>query len=293
LTTAIKVPNAIELPVSDSKKLYGIDPTVIAFDDMTSDYAWYRLSVRHDAFLQGRDFKDRDLFIKYYLLSLGLLEYPVILIGGEPGSGKSLFMAWYTYQLHRLFGKRATLDWVPPEPKRYGNYFNLFDEDFQHKIIDEFNRLSRIEKETGREVPQEELERFIIYNTAFGLDECDSYAHRQMQTNLTKLLAMISRRRRHTATCISMVLIDINEFAPVILKQATHKVNCIWEGHYENMCSILIQDDRKGGSGRAKWLWLRPTDWTHIWRSHNIPPMTHEVDIHYGNKPKKKEEARN
>lgn len=284
----IEMPNAVVLPSADSKKLYGIEPTVITYADMTNDYAWYKLSMKHDPFLEGKDFADRNLFTKYFLLSLGLLEYPVILIGGEPGGGKSLFMAWLTRQMVKYFGKRATLDWTPPNPDLFPGYFNFFDEDFQEKIIEGFNNLARLEKTTGKEAPQEELENFIIYNTVFGLDECDSF-DRQTQNNLTQLTARIARRRRHTFTCMAMVLIDIERFAKVILKQATHKVNCIYEGHYQDTCSILIQDTRKGGTGRAKWLWLKPKDHLDIWRSHNIPAITREVDIHFGNKPKKKE----
>jgi hypothetical protein len=288
--TMVSIPNAIILPRDNSKKLYGIEPTIITRSDVTSNNAWFKLAIQHSAALGERDFKDKDTYRKYFLLSLGLLEFPVIFVGGEPESGKSLFMAWYTYQVTKLFNKTATLDWSPPEPKYYGKFNNFFDKDFQEKIIDEFNRLANMEKETGQEVPQYELEKLVLYNTVFGLDECDSYAHKQTQTNLTKLLGMIMRRRRHTFTCISMVLIDINEFAPVLLKQCTHKVTCYWEGHFPGTCSILIEDARRGGSGTAKWLWLRPENWLHLWRSHNIPAMTHEFDIHFGNKPKKKKE---
>ncbi len=283
----ISLDTPVILPDTNSKKLLGIEPTVITWEDMTSDYAWYKLAVRHDAYLNGGDFKDRDLFYKYWLLSLGLLEYPVILIGGEPGGGKSLFMAWLTRQLVKHFGKRATLDWTPPNPELFPNYFSLYDEDFQEKIIDEFNRLARIEKETGHDAPQNELEKLVLYNTVFGLDECDAF-DKQTQNNLTQLLARIARRRRHTFTCLAMVLIDIERFASVILKQATHKVNCVKEGHYQDTCSILVQDVRRGGTGRAKWLWLRPEDHLDIWNSHNIPAITREVDIHFGNKPKPK-----
>lgn len=289
---AIEIPEAVILPHGDSKKLLGIEPTIIEYSDMTNDYAWYRLAVKHDAHLGMENFRDKDVYIKYFLLSLGLLEYPVQLIGGNPGGGKSLYEAWYTRQCVRLFKKKATLDWVPPRPELFGDFHNLYDQDFIDEIMDEFDRLSILEKECGGRIPQEELEKLILYNAAFGLEECDSYLHRQMQTNLTRLIAMIGRRRRHTFTSISAVLININEFAPVFLNLATHKVNCIWEGHYRDTCSILIQDVRKGGTGLAKWLWLRPADWEGLWYSHNIPPLTHNIELHFGNTGKVDREKR-
>lgn len=284
------IPRIIEIPCSDSKLLYGFDPLILSREDMTNDYAWYRLAVKHDPWLEERDFKSKDIFTMYFLLSLGLLEFPLQLIGGDPGGGKSLYEAWYTYQVHRLFGKVATLDWTPPEPEHYGKYNLLFDGDFIDKIIEGYNELSTIEKMTGRPAPREKIEQLVTFNSAFGLEECDSYAERGMQTNLTKLLSMVARRRRHTFTSMSMVLIDINRFAPIIYNLHSHKVNCIWEGHFKNTCSIMIQDARKGGTGISKWLWIQPRDWTHLWDSHNIPPLTHDINITFGNKPKKKKE---
>lgn len=284
------IPPFVEIPCSDSKLLYGIDPLILSAEDMTSNYAWYRLAVKHDPMLEAGDFKNYDIYTMYYLLSLGLLEFPVILIGGDPQSGKSLFMAWYTYQVTRLFKKRATLDWQPPEPERYGQFFSLFDEDFTDKIEKGFNEMAEYEKRTSKPVPRHMLENFIIYNTVFGLDECDSYAEKGVQTNLTKLLAMIGRRRRHTHTCMALVLIKTSRFAPMIHDLHTHLVDCIWEGDFKNTCSILIKDDRKNGTGLSKWLWLQPKDWTHLWHSHNIPAITHNVNVKFGNKPKKKTE---
>lgn len=289
----LEIPNAIVLPQANSKQLFGIEPTVLTRADMTSDYAWYKLAIKHSPYLEERDFKDYNTFIKYYLLSLGLMEYSVTLIGGEPGGGKSLFLAWLTLQMAKLFGKRATLDWVPPNPKLFGKYFYLYDEDFTGKIEKGFNELARYEKNTGELANPEMLEQFIIYNSFFSLEECDSYGDRQSQTNLTKMIARINNRRRHTFTCTAMIMIDINRFAPILYKQATHKVNCIWQGHYPETCSVLISDERRGGTGISKWLWLRPKDWTHLWRSHNISALTHETNIKFGNKPKKKEKEVN
>ena len=115
------VADAVILPRDNSKKLLWIEPIVLTREDVTSDYAWYKLAKKNKtnsdrkeaALLSERDFKNHDTYIKYYMLSLGLLEFPVVAVGGEPEAGKSLFMAWLTEKKHRLFGKEACLDWAP------------------------------------------------------------------------------------------------------------------------------------------------------------------------------------
>ena len=300
-SVVIRPLSAVVLPRTNSEKLLGIEPLVLTPDDVTSNYAWWRLAEKYrlrgkiDPYLDRADFVSYDTYIKYYLLTLGLLEFAVIFIGGEPDSGKSMFLAWLTRKMHKYFGKTGLMDWLPPEPKYFGNYRNFLDEDMQEKIIDESNRLHRMELETGKKVPQEELEKFILYKAFLSLDEADGYAHKQMQNNYTKALGQTFRRRRHVYCCIAMVMIDVEEFAPVLLNQVTHKVTCFAPGNlpYPDCCSVLIEDVRKGGSGVRKWLWLNPEECLHLWDSHNIPAMTHEQDIHYGRKPKKKKEEDN
>jgi len=286
--TGFAIPNAVVLPKSNAKKIYGIDPVIITPDDLTSKQAYLQLAISHSPHLEMRDFVEEDLFWKYNFISLGLLDFPVVFIGGEPMAGKSLFLAWLTRKLLMLFGKKPTLDWTPAEPKYFGKYNYLYDESFQEQIINEFNRLHRLEEETKKPIPEEELKKFVLYKSFVSLDEADGYAHRQMQSNLTKVIGMVLRRRRHVFSGVGMVMIDPTEFAPVVLKQVTHTATCYWEGHYPNTTSVLVEDVRKGGRGIAKWIWLNPDDWTHLWNSHNIPAMTHEHDIHYGAKRKSK-----
>jgi hypothetical protein len=333
LVPVTKIPDVVILPDSNSMKLYGIQPTVIAREDMKSAKSWLELVINHNQYLEMTDFKSRDLFDKYWLLSLGLLEFPVQFIGGNRGGGKSLYMAWFTHKTAKLFGKRSTLDWTPPEPEYYRPfnaklriekldsmldkldgyegydvmvnkfqeernqlrskvnmslpaYFSMSDEDYIASISDEFKRLNTMEKETGKSVPFEELEKLVIFNTNFGLDEADAF-DRSNRTNYTKFVAMIGRRARHVYCGMSLVMVDINRFDQLLNGLCTHKVSCIKEGHFPETSSILIEDTRKNGTGVKKWLFLRPKDCLHLWDSHNIPQMIHNVDISFG-KPKKK-----
>ena len=287
--------DVVIIPRSNSKKLLNIEPLVLTREDVTNNRAWYMLAKKNKdnyerkraaSALEERDFKNHDKFIMYYLHSLGLLEFPVVAVGGEPESGKSLFEAWLTYQKHRLFGKTACLDWAPPEPKYFGSYRNFMDDDFQHRIVDEFDILHRLEQVTGQAIPLEVRKKIIVFNTEWGLEEADGYAHKQMQTNTTKVIAMVFRRRRHLFMGITIVMIDPQEFADVVLSQVTHTVTCYYEGHFPETCSMLIEDVRKGGTGLAKWLWLKPKKYLPLWDSHNIPAMTHRSTVSFGKRTK-------
>ena len=63
-----KIPEVVIIPDSNSKKLYGIDPVIITREDMVSITGWYKLAVGHDMFLNEREFKNRDMFTKYWMI---------------------------------------------------------------------------------------------------------------------------------------------------------------------------------------------------------------------------------
>lgn len=289
----IEMPPSITIPSEDALELHGIDPVIVRYEDITSDYAWWRLTWQHATDLEYYDFKDPILFRKYWFISLGLLDYPVILCGGDAGSGKSLFMAWLTWMYVQLFGKKATLDWMPRQADVFGKYNHLYDEDFQDKIIDGYARIREIEKRTGMPAPQEEVEKLVTYKAAMGLDECDSYAVKGSRTNITKLLAMIYRRRRHTYTCSTLVLPDINNFDPLIAQFATHRVDCVWEGNFPGWSSVMIEDIRKNGTHAVRSLDLNPKEWLPLWRSHSVPQLVISHNITFGKKKPKKKDGDN
>lgn len=326
-----KIPEVVVIPDSNSKKLYGIDPVIITREDMCSITGWYKLAVNHDMFLNEKEFKNRDLFSKYWLISMGMTEYPFIIFYGQEGGGKSMGMAVTAHRLIKHFGRKPTLDFTPPEGEYYRPFnpviqravaieelerkgdpeglipiyekeiedirrtppfYNFYDEDFVSRIRDELDRLQRIEKELtarGEQVPQEEFEKLVIYNAVFALDEGDSYGDIQSQTNLIKLIGRIARRRRHTHTTILMAYVDLAD-VPIrlILNRATHRVQCVKNWVYEGYCSYQVQDVRQNGSKETKWMHLKPSECTHLWNSHNLVSISHDVSIHFGNRAKKK-----
>lgn len=279
------------LPEHNAKKLLGIDETVITREDMTSFNAWYRLRNNHDIYLAESDFKDRLLYYKYFLLSAGLLEYPIVLIHGSRGGGKSLFVNWLTYMKVLLFGKRAVMEKPPPKPEMFGKIHYLHDQNFVDEIILSLARLDEIERETGKRPPPEELEKCIIYNAEFSNDEAHMWADKASRTNLTKLMYRLEMVARHLYLGMSFVFVDINRPDMLIKESATHIVSCQQVYHYafrKNVCGYEIRDIRPGGTGAIKRMYLDPSDWLDIWDSHNIPTVVRDIDIYLGGHKKKR-----
>ncbi len=277
----IEVPTELRLPVA------GCDPVIFTPDDMYDDEAWIQLVVNKEKYLEEEDFATREAFIKYFLYTLGLLDYPLALISGDEGGGKSLVMAWLTYAMKLLFGKRCTLDWNPPKPELFGDYFYLYDEDFTEKIQNEVNRLARIPEPT-----KEDLLKLVIFNTVMGLDEADSYGDKASRTSLTKLIGRIITRRRHFHLGIFMVFVDPNTADKrYIYNRKSHIIQCGYQKEYMDTCTYTITSLRPSNP-ISKKLHLRPSDHTDLWNSYNVVSLSHKVYVDLGGnkKPKKEEE---
>jgi hypothetical protein len=133
----ITLPPAISIPIPGCKEF------IIAREDVTNKKAWYKLSVQHNPYIAEDDFVGIDTFYKYFLFSLGLMDFPMALIVGAEGQGKSLGLAWLTHAMVKYFGKSCTLDWTPPKPELFGNYYSFYDEDFTDKIQNDLNELHK------------------------------------------------------------------------------------------------------------------------------------------------------
>lgn len=289
-TNELSIP--LILPRAGSKTLLGIDETIITKEDLTSYIAWYRLIKYHDLNLKASDFKDPNLYIKYFLLSSGLLEYPVVLIHGLRGGGKSLFASWLTYMKVIHFGKRPVMEKPPPNPDLFGDKIHyLHDQDFVDKIIVDLARLDEIERITGKKPSQKDLENCIIYNAEFYNDESHMWADCNSRTNLTKLMYRIIMIARHLHLGMSLIFVDMNRIDKMLREQVTHIVSCQEEYSYvknKTVCGYEIRDIRPGGTGAIKRMQLDPSDWLEIWDSHNIPTVVHDVQIYLGGNKKPK-----
>lgn len=294
MVTTKALPDVAVLPEAKSKLLYGFDPLILTREDMTNFYAWYQLAHDHYQFLEEKDFIDKDNFMRYFLISTGLLEYAVAIVSGAPGAGKSLVMGYLTHKIAKLFNKRVVLDWTPPNPELYGDFHNLYSEEFIDNIQNGFNNLSKLEAELikkGQRLSSNDCHSLAIYNAVLGLDECDQYGDKASRTNLTKLINRILNRRRHTYTSILMVFIDPQSADQrLIYKNRTHEIECGFNyfTDYPDHCAYRIRDIRPNKTGSSKWMILDPAECVDLWDSHNIPSISHDLDVHLGGKRRKK-----
>jgi hypothetical protein len=259
----------------------------------SKEMAWDLIKEGHP-YLPQDSFIDEDKFWKYWLVSLGLLDYSSVVLYGKKGKGKSLGQAWFCYQIARLFGKRVTLDWPPPIGKvdKEGNLLcpiemrqahRLLDEDYCIRIRDELNKLAIYQKKYGTLPPKEELEKLIIYRAVWGFDESQTWADKARRTNLTILVAGVDAIARHLFTSMFFTFVNPNRIDQLFEPFTTHMVQCDKDRDYYNTCTYSIWDKR---TGIAKRLHLKPAEWTHIWDTNYIPQVSHNIYVNLGGKDK-------
>ena len=280
------------LPYPNCKKVLGINETILTRDDMTSFTAWFKLvndGLKAD--LGERDFVDVRHFYKFFMLSLGLLDFPVVLIGGQRGNGKSLIASFLTYCMVHLFQKQATMEKPPPDPTKFGSKINyLHDQDYIDRIILDLARLDKIERETGARPPESELEKCILYKAVMWHDEAHMWGEKIRTYNLTVLMNRLIMIARLLYMAMYFVYVDIERAHPLIAKPATHVIICGKEWFPQlgrGICSFQVTDIRPGGTNNSKFIHLNPVDWLDLWDSFNIPTVVHDIDIYLGGAKKK------
>jgi hypothetical protein len=304
-------PAFLTMPYSGCRARLGIDEIIITPDDMTSYRAYWKLwtqlqkrfCVGPDLYLEQTDFVKASLYFKYFLLSLGLLEYPKALIGGEVGRGKSLIRSVITWWLMKLFGKGACMDAPPPDPELYpGRIHNLYDQDYVNLIVGELARLSKLEKDIAackdREIRiqkrvqlKEQIQKMILFNTTGSYDEAHMWGDCSRTFNLTVLISRIDIIRRHLFMGMFFCYKNPRRANKLIWDGHTHQIECLKDGFPElgpGYCNFQITDVRPGGTGASKWIHLKPAQWEGYWDSENIPTVVHDVDIYLGGKRKTK-----
>ena len=284
----------ITLPKVKQYDIAGCEPLIINRSDVVSKKAWYNLTVNNSPYLGVEDFFDYELYTKYFYVTTGLLDYAMTIIYGDEGGGKSLVMNWLTFEFLRLFGKRCVLGFTPPNPSIWGDYYDFSEEDFRVKIQTEMNILESVERQAKREgkrLSKEAYKHLIIHNSTVALDESDSIADKANQTNLTKFVGRVIRRRRHSDTCIFMAYVDLYDVPlRLIGKRATHQIECAKDMNRKGWCvyTILTTKNRENAkAGTRKLLHLDPSALTWLWDSKQSVGISHEQDIYLGGKKHK------
>ncbi len=284
------------LPRAGCKTTLGIDETVLTRDDMTSFGAWYRLcNDGLQANLGERDFVKLENWYKFFMLSLGLLDFPVILISGKRGNGKSLIASFLTYCAVQLFQKVATMEKPPPNPKLFGKINYLHDQAYVDEIILGLARLDKIERETGKRPSEDELSKCILYKSWFWCDEAHMWGEMSRTYQLTVLMNRLIMIARHLHMGMLFCYVDIERANKLIKPYATHVIICGREWFPqlgEGICSFQITDIREGGTGQSKFIHLNPLDWLDLWDSYNIPTVVRDVEIYLGGNKKKHKSER-
>jgi hypothetical protein len=281
------------LPAPGCKKVLGIDETVIERKDMTSFSAWYQL-VHHGlkADIGEKDFVETRNWYKFFILSLGLCDFPVILLSGHRGGGKSLIASFLTYCNVQLFGKQATMEKPPPDPTKFGDHINyLHDQNYVDDIILGLARLDKIERETGKRPTEEDLQKCILYKAIFWCDEAHMWGEMSRTYQLTVLMNRLIMIARHLYMSMLFSYVDIERANKLIKPYATHVIICRkeWFPRYgKGICSFQITDIRPEGTMMSKFIHLNPMDWLDLWDSYNIPSVVRDVEIYLGGNSKKK-----
>jgi hypothetical protein len=304
-------PKFLTMPYAGCKARIGIDETIVEPDDMTSYRAYWnlhtqlerRFCVTSELYLDQTDFKKPALYFKYFLLSLGLLEYPKVIIGGEVGRGKSLIRSAITWWKMSLFGKTACMDAAAPDPELYpGKIHNLYDQDYVNLVVGELARLNKMEKAIAdckdkelriqmRVALKEQIRKMILFNTEGSYDEAHMWGDCSRTFNLTVLISRIDIIRRHLFMGMMFCYKNPRRANRLIWDGHTHQIECFKDGFPElgpGFCNFQITDVRPGGTGASKWIHLKPAQWEGYWDSENIPTVVHDIDIYLGGKKKAK-----
>lgn len=299
-------PPFLTLPYEGCMARLGIPETIVTPDDMTSYDAYWKLweqfKDRQEKYLESGDFRKPSLYQKYFMLSLGLLEYPMVLIGGDVGKGKSLIRSALTYRCMKYFGKVACMDTPPPNPELYGDVHCLYDQEYVNLIVDDLHRLNAMDKEIAkckdieeRKIKREELKaqikKMVLYNSIGSYDESHMWGDCSRRYNLTVLISRIAMIRRHLYMGMMFNYVNMKRADKLIYDPHTHEINCFKDAFPElgaGWCSYQITDVRAGGTGVTKWMHLRPEQWKDYWDSENIPTVVHDIEIYLGGKKKAK-----
>lgn len=266
------IPKLIRWPVP------GCDDVLFTREDFTDRDSWYKfLLLTSGGFgytiddMKMYDFRREAQWRRYWILTMGLTE-GIVILGGDIGSGKSLFMYWLAYRLKTLFGKRATFD-IPPEES-----FGDFDVTSADIFITEWAELTKLALKKGLEKPTPEFltEHSSLYNRAYGLDEAHKHMPKRGLTKYGMLLHDFNLAHRHlhnlmmfpTAQPKSLAIQELTEIA-------THFIICAKDRFEPDLCTYQIKRKRPEYFREME---LHPNEWSHLWDTHSLIGMRENVD---------------
>lgn len=249
-------------------------------EDLAFSREDFAFGISYKKFLAGErlydyDFKDKEQYLRYFLLSLELVDYGIIVESGEKGSGKSLFMIWLSNTLRRLFAKGVTLNFRPKE--EYGDYHYLTEQSF----LDEWVKLTELADRTDSNTLIKDLKRLTeysqFYNHFIGIDEARKWASKYKSNG--RILSYIGElvdlsRHNHNIICFAMPHAFDMLNRDTVLNSVTHEVNCSFNTHYVGCASYRIKHIN---SGKIRWMHLSAKKYSHLWESWNLIGMSRPI----------------
>jgi hypothetical protein len=242
-------------------------------DMFTSDVAWYKFTNGKN--LTESDFVDKDNYSRYFFLGLEIVDFANVIITGQKGGGKSLWMTWLAYELNRLFNKPATLNYHPKEG--FGDYHYLTEQSF----LDEWVKLTGEADRTDVNIKSTELERLtkfsVFYNHVIGIDEARKWATKYRSNG--RILGYIGElvdtsRHNHNIILFAMPNAFNMLNRDTVLENRTHEVHCSFNTHYWGCATYAIKHIN---SGKTKWMHLSAKKFSHLWQSWNIIGMSRPI----------------
>lgn len=239
-------------------------------EDFAYEISWQK-------FLKGErlrdfDFADRDNYTRYFLIDLELVDWAVVIVSGLKRSGKSLLGTWLAYELKRLFGKGATLNYRPKEA--FGEYSYMTEQSF----IDEWVKLTELaDREDANQLIDNLMEltrQSQFYNHAMIFDEAKKWvwkrkSNARMLTYITELVDLAA----HNHNVMLFMCPNAEHIVDriTIWEGRTHEVYCSFNTTYQDCATYMI---RRRNDGAVRWLHLPAKKYAHLWESWNLIAMS-------------------
>lgn len=267
--TAIQEKTQQGLLVDDTPRALivpGQDDCIFTPSDFSSWRSWERLCLGMS--LCAEDFKELDNFKKYWYVAYRLTE-GIIIVSGEFGAGKSLWMYKVAYDLRNLFNKKCTFD-VPPLDT-FGEYRTIKSADFAEEL-EKIGKLAEIEKDVERgRVSREEFNKMLhevkLYNATIGIDEAYDKLEKRRSTNFSINMGHLMMKMRHFHNLFILLSPKANRIDKgMAFDIRTHEVRC-FRDQATGKCRYRIWR-------RTDDVWtkheLTPVNWKHLWKTDNI-----------------------
>ena len=225
--------------------------------------------------LRDFDFISKDNWIRHFLLDIELIDYAVVIVSGQKGSGKSLIGTWLAHTNKRLFGKGATLNYRPKEG--FGNYDYMTEQSF----LDEWVKLTELaDREDSNEIINnlaELTKRSKFYNRTIMIDEAKKWVwKRRSSSRMLGYVTELVDLSRHNHNVMLFACPNAENIVDriTIWEGRTHEIYCSFNTSFQNHATYQIIHRN---TGKVRWLHLSAENHSNLWESNNLIAMSRPI----------------